>query len=116
MFYHGSPYKLSDLKSPNETGIIRKSEELRGHHKDVVFMTTSIERALTYAGSEGYLYQVTADARQYNKYENSRRDKKRRYKLPLTNVYVANSNSINIIKTFKLLPRKRQEKQQFKKI
>ena len=59
--FHGSPYRVTALKSPMQTGKIRPCEKNRKELLDVVFMTTNQEEARHYAGDGGYIYIVEAE-------------------------------------------------------
>jgi len=106
MLYHGSPHKFSCFRSPAETGNFRPSEAGRRHHRDVVFLTNSVEEAVRYAGSEGFFYVVTGIARAYDQAG-------KRKPVCRDGVYVADPDEVKIVLRLKLALRRRNQPQEF---
>ncbi len=57
VFFHGSPFRLGEIRPPAETGVCREVD--RRHSREVVFLTTDIRLALEYAGRDGFVYRVS---------------------------------------------------------
>jgi len=58
-YYHGSRQKgLKTLLPTAITGVEGPTDGQRTQFRDVVFLTTSLETARIYAGSEGSVYEV----------------------------------------------------------
>jgi len=66
IFYHGSPWEFNEFKTPNETGIIRKSEQGRKKNLDKVFLSKSINYSKLYTEGNGYIYVCRAKAVKYS--------------------------------------------------
>lgn len=117
ILYHGSKYLVDKLLPPSDTGMIRPGEEDRTHHRDVIFLTTSLKMALSYAGPEGYVYVASCgNPREYNKHEeNSRKKKRRKHRNKKwatkrnTHVRIASKDDVGIKSTYRILPRRRGE-------
>lgn len=105
--YHGSPHKFSRFLSPEESGNFRPSEENRGHHRDVIFLTSDKEEALRYAGAEGFLYIVNASFAKPYLQEGKKKPK------PRAGVYISDPGGIKINLRLRLAPRKRRQLQEY---
>jgi hypothetical protein len=55
--FHGSNKDYKELLPASETGNIRHSEANRTNCTDVLFFTSSFEKALLYAGHSGIVYE-----------------------------------------------------------
>ena len=117
IFYHGSPQRVSQLLPPALTGNIRPSEESRTHHRDVIFLTSSLQMACNYAGPSGYVYLVSAsNPRVYDKHEeNSRKSKRRKNRRKKwarkrnNDVRIAKPEDIKLLGVWAVQPRRRNE-------
>lgn len=107
MYYHGSPHKFEDFAPPEATGNYRPGEEGRGHHSDVIFLTSNKEEALRYAGPQGYLYLVEASSACLYKQDGK--------KCPQTNgrTYIAYPAETKVFMRLQLAPRKRNHPQEY---
>ena len=57
VYFHGSPFRLGEIRPPAETGVCREVD--RRHSRGVVFLTDDIRLALEYAGRDGFVYEVS---------------------------------------------------------
>ena len=108
MLYHGSKHQFNQFLSPEQTGIFRDGEEDRSHHRDYTFLTSHIQEALRYAGTEGFLYVVNSP--NVKVYDQSGKKKP----VIRKSVFVARPDDVTIVLRLKLVSRKRNQLQEFK--
>ncbi len=111
-YYHGSPYNVDKLEATENTNNIRPGEEGRRAFRDVIFLTTTFDKAIEFAGPNGFVYEVQADAYNYREVAAQILSPKKRLSLE-PDIFVALPNDIKIVKKYAKNERRRNEVQSY---
>ena len=111
-FYHGCPSNVDKLLPPDETGEIRPGEEERRSFKDVIFLTTNLNKAIDYAGPEGTVFITNSTAVQYKPVAIALLNQKKAKSLT-DDIFIALPENIKIITKWHKEKRKRGESQKY---